>query len=193
MLRTLDRTRTDSQVLRLAGIAFFTVLIALGAQIEIWFGGPVPFTLQVLVVLLAGMVLGARDGAASVLAYLGLIALDLPVAAGGAGAGAFSGATAGYLIGFVPAAFVAGWLVEHGAGRVWQRWLAGMVGVAVIYLFGIPVLKSVLAVDWSTAWQYGGYPFLGLDAVKALIAAGLVETTRALLMYTDDRKEKRKR
>jgi biotin transporter BioY len=45
-------------------------------------------------------------------------------------------------------------------------------------------------VDWSTAWQYGGYPFLGLDAVKALIAAGLVETTRALLLYTDDRKQK---
>jgi biotin transport system substrate-specific component len=179
-------------MVRLAGIAFFTAFIALGAQIEIYFGGPVPFTLQVLVVLLAGMVLGARDGAASVLAYLGLIALNLPVAAGGAGNAAFTGATAGYLIGFVPAAFVAGWLVEHGAGRIWQRWLAGMVGVGIIYLFGVPVLKLVLGVDWSTAWQYGGYPFLGLDAIKALIAAGLVETTRALLLRLDE-PEKKKR
>ena len=183
MLRTLSITKDWSLSLRIAGIVFFTLLVALGAQIEIWFGGPVPFTLQVLIVLLAGMVLGARDGALSILAYLGLIVLNLPVAAGGAGAAALSGATVGYIIGFIPAAFVTGWLVEHSAGRTWQRWLAGVVGVLVIYAFGIPVLYRVVnAESWQQAWLWGGYPFLGLDILKALIAATLTESARQVMM-----------
>ena len=182
MLRTLELPRIHEPTMRLLGISLFVVLIAISAQIEIWFGGPVPFTLQVLTVLLAGMVLGARDGALSVLAYLGLMAINLPVAAGGAGASALSGVTAGYLIGFIPAAFVAGWLVEHGANRIWQRWLAGFVGIVIIYAIGVPVLKIITNAEWSQAWEWGVYPFLGLDLVKALIAAGLVESLRAWLM-----------
>ncbi len=182
MLRSIQITRTDDQLLRLLGIAFFVVILAAAAQVEIWFGGPVPFTLQVLAVLLAGMVLGARDGAVATLTYITLIRFGLPIAAGGAGATAFTGVTAGYLIGFVPAAFMAGWLVEHGADRVWQRWLAGLVGVAVIYAFGVPVLKLITGGTWAQAWEWGVVPFLGLDAIKALLAAGLVETARAFLL-----------
>jgi len=182
MLRSIQITRTDDNLLRIAGIAFFVVVMALAAQVEIWFGGPVPFTLQVLAVLLAGMVLGARDGAAAALTYVLLIRFGFPIAAGGAGASVFTGVTAGYLVGFVPAAFVAGWLVEHGANRVWQRWLAGLVGVAVIYAFGVPVLKLITGGTWAEAWAWGVVPFLGLDAIKALLAAGMVETMRALLL-----------
>lgn len=182
MLRSIQITRTDDQLLRIAGIAIFVVVIALAAQVEIWFGGPVPFTLQVLAVLLAGMVLGARDGAAATLTYVVLIRLGFPIAAGGAGVAALTGVTAGYLLGFTPAAFVAGWLVENGANRVWQRWLAGLVGVAIIYAFGVPVLKLITAGTWAQAWEWGVTPFLGLDAIKALLAAGMVETARALLL-----------
>ncbi len=182
MLRTLSITKDWSLSIRIAGIVFFTILTALGAQVEIWFGGPVPFTLQVLIVLLAGMVLGARDGALSIFAYLGLIALNLPVAAGGAGSAALSGATAGYLIGFIPAAFVTGWLVEHSSDRTWQRWIAGILGVFVIYAFGVPILKMTLGASWQDAWMWGAYPFLGLDILKALIAATMTEGARIALM-----------
>lgn len=183
MLRTLSITKDGSLSIRIAGIVFFTLLTALGAQVEIWFGGPVPFTLQVLVVLLAGMVLGARDGALSILAYLGLIILNLPVAAGGAGVAALSRATAGYIIGFIPAAYMTGWLVEHSTDRTWQRWLAGIIGVLVIYAFGIPILHDVTnAESWHQAWMWGGYPFLGLDILKALIAATLTESAGLVLM-----------
>lgn len=183
MLRTLSITKDWSISIRIAGIVFFTVLTALGAQVEIWFGGPVPFTLQVMIVLLAGMVLGARDGAISILAYLGLIALNLPVAAGGAGSAAFTGATAGYLMGFVPAAFITGLLVERSSDRTWQRWIAGIVGVLVIYAFGVPVLKAITGAEsWQQAWMWGGYPFLGLDILKALIAATVTEGARVALM-----------
>ena len=128
------------------------------------------------------MVLGSKDGAASQLLYAGLIALNLPIGAGGAGSAALSGATAGYIIGFIPAAFVTGWLVEKGANRVWLRWLAGIVGVFVIYLFGVPVLYSVTGADsWAQAIEWGATPFIGLDMLKALIAASLAEGGRRVL------------
>jgi biotin transport system substrate-specific component len=183
MLRTLSVTYNIHHAMRLIGIVGFTLLIALGAQVEIWFGGPVPFTLQVLMVLLAGMVLGARDGAISVMLYLGFIAINLPIAAGGVGAVALTGTTVGYLVGFVPSAFVTGLLVERSHDRVWQRWVAGILGVLVIYALGVPVLKLMTGADsWQQAWLWGGYPFIGLDILKALIAATLTEGVRHTLL-----------
>jgi biotin transport system substrate-specific component len=136
----------------------------------------------VLAVLVAGLVLGAPDGFISQALLSGLIAVNLPVAAGGAGAASLTGATAGYLISFPFAAAAAGFLMERGADRVWQRWLAGAAGIAVIYLFGLPVLKFVTGADWSTAWGWGVAPFLGLDLVKAFIAAAITEGSRAGLL-----------
>lgn len=181
MLRTIQVTRTDNQALRLVGIAAFVLLMAIGAKISFPFY-PVPFTLQVLVALLSGMVLGSRDGAASQLSYLGLIAVGFPLDAKGLGTAVFAGPTWGYLVGFVVAAFVTGWLAEHGAKKVWQRWLAGIVGIAIIYLFGVPVLKVVGNFDWAQTWQYGAGAFLFVDLLKALIAASLVEGGRTLLL-----------
>lgn len=193
MLRTLKLKRTESNQWRLVGITAFVILIAISAQVEIWVGSPVPFTLQVLTVLLAGMVLGARDGAISTIIYLGLIAANIPVAAGGAGSAALQGASAGYLIGFVPAAFVSGWLVEHGADKVWQRWIAGVIGVLIIYAYGTPTLKIYFdltgdGATWQQAWAWGVAPFIGFDLLKALIAATLVEGSRSLLMRNSDSK-----
>lgn len=182
MLRTLPMTRDYSLAQRFAIIFFFVALTAISAQIKIYFGSPVPFTMQVMVVLLAGMVLGARDGVITMALYLGLIALNLPLAADASGASALTGATAGYLIGFVPAAGIAGLLVEKGANRVWQRWLAGIVGIAVIYACGVPVLMRITGMDFSAAWAAGVVPFIALDLGKALLAAALSEGGRSILM-----------
>jgi biotin transport system substrate-specific component len=111
-----------------------------------------------------------------------LVALNLPIDTNLAGAAALSGATAGYLVGFIPAAFVTGWLAEHGANRVWQRWLAGIVGVVVIYAFGVTVLRAVTGMTWSEAFAAGIAPFVMIDLIKAVIAAGLSETGRAALL-----------
>ena len=108
MLRTIEQTKTNKQVLRIAGIAVFTILMVISAKISLQIG-VIPFTLQVLVVLLSGMVLGSRDGVASQLAYLGLIVANLPVDVNSLGSAAFFGPTGGYLVGFVGAAFVTGW------------------------------------------------------------------------------------
>lgn len=182
MLRTLQQPVMNRHALRLAGVALFTILTIISSRISIETGNPeVPFTMQVLVVLLSGMVLGSRDGALSQLAYLALIASGQPFDTRGLGAVALFGPTGGYLMGFVAAAFVAGFLVERSGDRLWQRWLAGLVGVAVIYTFGAGHLLLYTGMDVERAWAVGVAPFWALDALKALIAAGLVETMHTIL------------
>lgn len=183
MLRTLPQTRLMTVPYRLAAVAAFTALTALSARVAIEIGGPVPFTLQVLVVLLSGLTLGWRDGALSQVAYLALIAANLPVDARMVGAAALAGPTAGFLVGFVPGAAVAGWLAERGGSRLAVRWLAGLAGVAVIYLFGGGLFALTRAVAPAAAWEAVVAPFVGLDMVKALMAAGLTETARAILRH----------
>jgi biotin transport system substrate-specific component len=181
MLRTLPQTRDAHRIYRLVSIGAFTLLTILSARLTIPMQ-PVPFTLQTLAVLLAGLILGERDGALSQIAYLALIAVGLPVDAKGIGAAALVGPTAGYLFGFVGAAFVAGLLVERGASRMGQRWLAGIAGIVVIYLCGLLVLKAVTGMSWDAAWTAGVAPFIVLDLAKAVIAAALAEGGRALLL-----------
>ena len=182
MLRTLPQTRDYSQLHRLAAAAVFTLLTIIAARVTIETGGPVPFTLQPLAVLLAGLVLGSRDGALSQLAYIGLIATGLPLDARMLGPAALVGPTAGFLIGFVAAAFVAGYLMEHGANRVWQRWLAGVVAILVLYALGVLWLSVYAGMDLGAAWAAGAAPFLPFDLGKALIAAAGAEGARALLL-----------
>ena len=104
--RTLPTDKTRIVV----GVLIFAALTALTARFSFRLPfTPVPITLQVLAVLLAGLVLGARGGAASQLTYLGMILVGLPFTASGlAGPAAFFSPTAGYLLAFVPAAFVVG-------------------------------------------------------------------------------------
>lgn len=182
MFRTLSLTRNLDISYRIAAIGIFTLATAASSYFE--FGEPVPYTLQVLVVLLSGMVLGSRDGAASQLAYLGLIALGFPFDARHVGSAALTGFTAGYLYAFVPAAWVAGFLIERGAKRVWQRWLAGLVGVAIIYALGFPWFKFAFpnGTDWARAWELSVTPFIVVDIVKALVAAALTESSRWALL-----------
>jgi biotin transport system substrate-specific component len=187
MLQTITVNRTDWRV-RAVSIAAFTLLTIVCAKISIE-TGTVPFTMQVWATLLAGMVLGARDGALSQLAYIALIAIGLPFDARGLGTAAFFGPTGGYLIGFVVAAGVTGFLVERSGARLWQRWLAGIVGVGVIYFFGVSHLMLYTGMDVGKAWVAGAAPFVVFDAIKALLAAGMYETLRAV----ENRQNKKKK
>lgn len=177
MIRT--QTRDTSLINRIALIGLFVALTAISAQIKFYLNSPVPYTLQVLVVLMAGMILGARDGALSQIAFIGLIWAGVPLAANGSAA--LSGATAGYLIGFIPGAWVTGYLVERFAKNNWGRLLAGLAGVAVIYAFGLTTLKLMLNVSWSQAWAWSVAPFIMIDILKALVAAGLMDGGRAIV------------
>jgi biotin transport system substrate-specific component len=135
---------------------------------------PVPLTGQTFAVLLVGAVLGSRRAAASMALYIALGAFGLPVFAGGASGVAYlSGATLGYLVGFVLGAYATGLLAERGLERSMQTSiLPFLVGTVVIYFCGVAWLTVVLG-SLSKALAAGLIPFLIGDAIK-LVAAALV-------------------
>jgi biotin transport system substrate-specific component len=148
-------------------------LVALFAQVEIPLQ-PVPITGQTFAVLLVGALLGSKRGAAAMIAYIAQGGLGLPFFAGGAaGMGILTGATAGYLLGFVGAAYAVGWLAERGLERsVRTSILPFLVGTVIIYVFGVAWL-SILLGSLSKALQFGMLPFVMGDLVK-LGAAALI-------------------
>ena len=181
LLSRIQSRSSNPALVRVAAIVLFATLTALAARITIPLPfTPVPITLQVMVVLLAGLTLGARDGALSQIIYVAVIAIGLPFDAKGIGTAVFASATAGYLIAFIPAAFITGWLAEKGArgNRTWS-FIASLIGVAVIYLFGTAWLTIVfLGGDWAKGWALGVAPFIISDVIKALIAATCAEGLR---------------
>jgi biotin transport system substrate-specific component len=162
-----------------AAIIFFVALTALTARITIYLPfTPVPITLQTLAVVLSGLVLGARGGFLAQSAYLGLVAVGLPLDANGLGVVAFFGPTAGYLIGFMPAAVVTGWLAEKSAPGVWWgNFAAAITGILVIYLVGVSWLAVVLG-SLPQAVMVGILPFVLFDLIKAGVAAAVTDSGR---------------
>lgn len=153
----------------------FALLTALSAQIRFHIPGtPVPVTGQTFAVLLAGAALGMRAGAGSQLIYWLMGAVGLPVfAQAGGGWSAATGATFGYLFGFIVAAGVVGALAERGMDRTVRSAIPAMLaGNIIIYAFGVPwLLYSVEAfTTMGQAIAAGLTPFLAADAIKILLA-----------------------
>lgn len=161
------RTRVLSTLLAVGALA-------LSAQFALPIPGtPVPLTLQPLVVVLAGLVLGPLDAAAAMVVYLIAGSIGLPVFApmGAPGIARLLGPTGGYLLAYPVAAAVAGWLGARSPSFV-TRALAAEAGILVLYVGGLAQL-SLLVGDLGTAAVLGVLPFVAADAVKALIAAAL--------------------
>jgi len=168
-----SRTRLADAVTVVSAAA----LTALSAQIALPVpGSPVPVTGQTLAVLLTAAALGPMRGALGQLLYLVAALVGLPVLAqGSGGAPAVFGATGGYLLGFVVAAAVVGRLARGGWSRTPVRVFASYaLGSVVIYAFGATVLALVTSHDMAWAVQKGVLPFLAGDALKALLAAGML-------------------
>ncbi len=169
---TFRLPRVSARVRTALLVVAFALFTAALAQVRIPLGfTPVPITGQTLAVLLAGGVLGARLGAASQLTYLAM-GLFLPFYAGGQSGWTYaSGATGGYLIGMVLAAYVVGKLAERREDRSFITSLAAMVlGSVIVYAVGIPWLAAVKDLSAGDAVVKGAAPFLIGDALKAVIA-----------------------
>ncbi|WP_212526135.1 biotin transporter BioY [Actibacterium sp. MT2.3-13A] len=155
--------------LALSGAAIIT--LGAKAQIPFW---PVPMTLHTLAVFLVAALLGPRLGVAAMVAYLGAGAMGLPVFSGsperGIGLAYMAGPTGGYLLGFLVASGLIGWLA---AGRGWiGRALAMLAGLAVVYAAGLAWLAAFVPATKLLA--AGLTPFLLGDLVKVALAATLV-------------------
>ena len=151
-----------------------SLIVALAAQVALRLPfSPVPITGQTLAVLLVGATLGSKRGSLSLLAYLFEGLIGLPVfAAGASGPAYLLGPTGGYLVGFVAAAFVTGWLVERGWGRhVGRAVLAMLAGSATIYLCGLSWLSLFVG---QRALDLGLLPFVVGDAAKMVLGAALL-------------------
>ena len=174
------RTRLHDGALVL-GAALFTALLA---QVAIAVpGSPVPVTGHTLAVVLTAAALGPMRGMAGQLAYVLLGAVGLPFYSKAAsGLTQVLGPTGGYLVGFIPAAFLVGLAARHGFDR--QPWKAVplfTVGQFVIFVLGVPWLSVVASLDFATALHKGLLPFLPGALLKATIAGLLVPLAWRLL------------
>ena len=187
---TLVGVRLTTRARAAVAVTCFALLTAALAQVRFGLGfTPVPLTGQTFAVLLAGGVLGARLGAASQLLYVLLGAIGLPFyneARGGWDAA--TGSTAGYLVGFVVAAYVVGRLAERGHDRRIDTALpAFLFGSVVIYAFGASWLAIDLGIPFtaasgeSSALALGVTPFLVGDAAKIMVAALLLPAAHRLI------------
>jgi biotin transport system substrate-specific component len=167
-------------------VGLFAALTAVGAFLRVPLE-PVPFTLQPLVVFLAGAVLRPRLALGSQLTYLAVGLVGLPVFAHGGGPAYVMQPTFGFLVGFAAAAWVIAAVVRWGPGGLWGRTLAGLLlGFGVVYLCGIGGLYLNLALFQDKAevfrkvvWSLGG--FAGFDLVKVGLAAALAVPLRQAL------------
>ena len=154
------------------GVFGFAAAVAAASQIAIPLPGtPVPFTLQPMLVVLAGMWLGPAAGAASMALYLAAGAAGLPVFTpiGAPGIARFFGPTGGYLLAYPAAAWVAGAL-NRRSSTLLTRSLAAIAGMVVIFFGGLAQL-TLLSGSVTRAVQLGITPFAALDLVKAFFAA----------------------
>lgn len=152
--------------------AMFAALVAVAGQIQIPL--PIPITLQTMVVMMAGSVLGARWGAASMTVIILLAAFGAPVLAGGKGGLAIlAGPTAGYIWSWILAAWLIGFLSERSARlSIWKLTLFHVLGgMLLIYAGGVLWLVTGAGFGWKQALLTGVLPFIVGDLIKAVVAA----------------------
>ncbi|MBA4543638.1 MULTISPECIES: biotin transporter BioY [Thermoactinomyces] len=166
-------TKSVLRVRDMTWMAMFVALLAISGMFSIPVG-PVPITLQTLVVMLAGSVLGARRGFISMVVFILLAAVGAPVLSGGGGGIAhLLGPTGGYIISWPFAAFLIGWIIERWGDSVWKLMVAHVVGgVAFIHLVGFTWVVSYLHLPLNMkTFITSLFIFLPGDLVKAVVAS----------------------
>lgn len=173
----------------LALVALFAAVMAVCSWITV--PAAVPFTLQTMGVFLAVGLLRGKRGTISVLVYLFLGAIGLPVFSGFAGGlGYMMGATGGYIIGFLFSALIM-WFMEKVFGRDMKILILSMVlGLILCYAFGTAWFMTVYSgsngpIDLATALGWCVFPFIIPDAIKIAVACLLIRRLRPAIHIDD--------
>ena len=135
---------------------------------------PAPIVVQNIGVMLAGSILGAKRGSLSLLLFVVLVAIGMPILTGWRGGfGVILGPTGGYILSWIPAAFVIGWLVEKGWARLnfWSLLLFNVIGgIVVVYAIGIPWSAVVANMKLAESAILSAVYIPG-DVAKAIVAS----------------------
>lgn len=193
---TRPTTRARAVAIDISLVLAGVVVVALLAKVS-FFIGPIPITGQTLGVILVGAALGSARGAASLTTYMFVGLLGLPVFAGPVAGPAYVLAPSfGFILGFIPAAFVAGWFAERAWDRKPLLAFAGFVIASIIpFLIGIPYMAFILATVMGVAitpasvLDAGLWPFIVPGLIKAAFAAVLIPAAWALVRAVDARKK----
>ena len=163
----MDRTK----ITRIVLIALFAALIAVGAFIRIPLP-PVPITLQTLFTLVAALLLPLPVSISSVLVYLFLGIIGLPIFTSGGGLAAVTGPTGGYLIGLIPAVILGGLMVRSEKEKpLWYYLLASFVATVAIYIPGLFWLGFSRHLTLSQTLAGGLTPFIVGDVLKMIVSS----------------------
>lgn len=142
----------------------------------------IPITAQSLGPLLAGGILGAKRGGLSLVLFVALVAVGLPLLSGGRGGlGSLVGPWSGFIYGWVLAAFVAGWLTERFYARlnfVTSFLISALAGIGVVYAAGVPWFAAMSGVPLAEAFAASAVAFIPGDLIKAGVAAAVVVAVR---------------
>jgi biotin transport system substrate-specific component len=165
------QTSSNTMLRNVALAILGSAVVAIAAQINIPLP-VVPLTMQTLAVLAIGAAYGARLGTATLALYAVEGASGLPVFAQmKAGVGVIAGPTGGYIIGFILAAALVGYLAEQGWSRSIPKMIvASLLGAIVLYIPGLVWLHQ-FANGWAQTFEWGITPFIAGDIVKAILAA----------------------
>jgi len=179
--RVLADSIARSRAFDVAVVSAGSLFIGIAAQLSIHLpNNPVPITGQTFAVLMVAAGTGLWRGIASTLLYAVLGLVGVPWFAGASSG--YVAATFGYILGFVAAAAIVGWLAQRGWTRSpWRTAAAMVIGNVAIYAIGVPWLKATLDLTWAKAVSLGLQPFLVADLLKAALAAGLFTAAWALV------------
>ncbi|HWL65585.1 MAG TPA: biotin transporter BioY [Actinomycetota bacterium] len=177
--QTQTAALTSDAVLVMGGLIFMWLLTQVAIPLEPF--SPVPITGQTLAVLVIGAAFGAVRAGITIGLYLALGAANLPraFAEGNTGIEFLKAAspTGGYLVGFLIAAVVVGYLAQRGWDRSVGSALGAMfIGEVIVFTLGVAWLANALDVGAQKAMEFGLYPFIIGDVIKLALAAGLLPT-----------------
>lgn len=158
--------------------ALFTAMIAVGAQIRIPFG-PVPFTLQVPMVLLAGMLLGKKLGVISITAYIFIGLIGIPVFAGAGGLGSLLSPSFGFVLGFIPGVIIT---AAGGSENTGRMIIFTLLGMGAIFICGVLYFSFIMNTVIGTPMSLteillaAVVPFLIKDIILAVLTVMFAKT-----------------
>ncbi|MBC8570319.1 biotin transporter BioY [Zongyangia hominis] len=174
---------TKSRTQKITFCALFAALTAILSQLAIPIG-TVPINLAMLAVFIAGGVLGPVYGTISMVVYVALGAVGVPVFAMFTGGVAILvGPTGGYIAGYIAAAWLTGLLISKGSGKAWQSAAAMVAGLALCYLLGTAWFMVSTGTPLAAALLACVAPFLPGDAIKIAAATLVVRVLKKQLAW----------